>query len=128
MAGKIKHLEGKGEFDYDYKNDILFFKTKEREYEKSLEIENMVLDIDKENFIVGIQIFDASKFLTATKTSLRNSPKWKFEANLMGNKVEIRLAFQIVMRNKIIEKNPIIMKSLAKNLVPKNVMTSTVSI
>ena len=31
-------LEGKGEVDYDYKHDILFFKVKSREYAKSIEL------------------------------------------------------------------------------------------
>ena len=62
-----KSLKVKGEFDYDYKYDTLFFKTSEREYVKSIELENMVLDIDKAGFIVGIPIFEASKFLNLDK-------------------------------------------------------------
>ena len=57
-----RNLEGEGQADYDYAHDILFFKTKEREYVRSIEINNMVIDIDKENFLVGIQILEASRF------------------------------------------------------------------
>ena len=63
MKQANRHLTGEGEMDYDYINDILFFKVKNREYDRSLEFENLVIDIDSENFIIGIQIFDASKFL-----------------------------------------------------------------
>ena len=35
MKEQERHLEGIGEMDYDYLNDILFFKVKDREYEKS---------------------------------------------------------------------------------------------
>ena len=97
-----KRLQEKGEVDYDYKYDILFFKTKEREYAKSLEFDNIVVDIDKEDFLVGIQIFEASKFLNLDKKILLSIPNWQFTANVYdGNKIDIRLVFQIKIRNKI---------------------------
>ena len=37
MKQANRHLTGEGEMDYDYLNDILFFKVKEREYDRSLE-------------------------------------------------------------------------------------------
>jgi uncharacterized protein YuzE len=60
---KPRHLEFEGEMDYDPVNDILFLKIKDREYDFSIEFQNMVIDIDKKKFVVGIQIFEASKFL-----------------------------------------------------------------
>ena len=111
-----RQLNSKGEMDYDYSNDILFFKSKNREYSRSKEFSNIVLDIDKEDFIVGIQIFDASKFLRIPKIALRNVPKWQFQATILDNKIEIRLVFQVVYRNKRVEKNPIIMTETEDNL------------
>lgn len=108
----MKKLKGKGEFDYDYRYDILFFKTKNREYDRSIKLDNIVLDVDKEGFIVGIQIFDASEFLNIPKIHLRKFPTWEFRATLYENKLEVRLSFQIEIRNKIIEKNPIIIESV----------------
>lgn len=105
-----KYLNGKGEVDYDYKYDILFFKIFEREYNRSIELDNIVLDLDKENFIVGIQIFEASKFLNVSKSDLLKIPNWRFQSKVEEGKIEIRLDFQIMSRNKIIEKNPIIMQ------------------
>lgn len=74
---KEKHLEAEGEMDYDYANDILFFKVKNREYDFSIEFQNMVIDVDKEQFIVGIQLFDASDFLKINKANLRKITKWQ---------------------------------------------------
>jgi len=120
------HLEGKGEMDYDYVNDILFFKVEDREYDFSLEFQNMVIDIDKEKFIVGIQIFDASEFLRINKTNLRKIPKWQFKARIDHGVIEIRLFYQINIRNKIIEKNPIIIQENTSNL-PSPQMVATVA-
>lgn len=110
MSNKGKHLEGKGKMDYDYVNDILFFKVNNREYDFSLEFQNMVIDVDEEDFIVGIQIFDASKFLGISKANLRSIPKWQFKAKVDNGTIELRLVYQISIRNKIIEKNPIIIQ------------------
>lgn len=107
---KPRHLEGKGEMDYDYTNDILFFKIKDREYSFSIEFQNMVIDIDEEMFITSIQIFEASKFLNMSKINLREIPKWRFDAKIEDNIIELRLNYQLKVRNKIFEKNPIIIQ------------------
>ena len=113
-----KSIHGKGEVDYDFKHDILFFKTKDRKYAKSIELlDNIVADVDKEGFLVGLQIFDASEFLNLDKKELLSIPKWSFNANVYdGNKIDIRLTFQIKVRNKIIEKNPIIAQQISQKL------------
>jgi len=121
---KPRHLEAKGEMDYDYVNDVLFFKIKDREYSFSVEFQNMVIDVDEEKFIVGIQIFEASKFLRMSKMNLREIPKWKFQSKLENNTIEIRLDYQLKVRNKIFEKNPIIIQeNKSENLKPQVVST-----
>ena len=122
----MKTLKGKGEADYDFKQDILFFKTKDREYKKSIELDNIVLDIDEEGFIVGIQIFEASKFLNLKKDMLLSIPTWQYQATFYEGRIEVRLMFQIKVRNKIIEKNPIIMQQIQENL-PNSELVCTVS-
>ena len=122
---KERMLEAEGEMDYDYINDILFFKVKNREYDFSLEFQNMVIDIDKEKFIVGIQIFDASEFLGIEKVNLRAIPKWQFKARIDHGVIEIRLFYQITIRNRIIEKNPIIIQENTADL-PSPQMVCTI--
>lgn len=116
----------KGEVDYDFKQDILFFKTKNREYDRSIEMDNIVLDIDSKGFIVGIQIFEASKFLRMEKVKLKSIPDWEFnvateQMEYQGKqvtKIEIRLMFKVNVRNKIVEKNPIIMPQPIMGALP----------
>ena len=109
---KERVLEAEGEMDYDYINDILLFKIKDRDYDFSIEFQNMVIDIDNEQFIVGIQIFDASKFLKIDKEHLRKIIKWQFKARLQGNEFRIDLYYQVIIRNKIVNNNiyPIIVQ------------------
>ena len=118
-----KKLEGKGEVDYDYEHDILFFKLKGREYAKSIELlDNIVVDVDKEGFLVGIQMFDASEYLNIDKKSLLKIPNWQFTISVHENIIEIRLVFQVKIRNKIVEKNPIIAQQVNQKL-PNSEMT-----
>lgn len=98
-------LDAEGEMDYDYVNDILFFKLKGREYDFSIEFQNIVIDIDEEEFITGIQIFDASEFLRVKKEHLRGITNWQFKAQLRGNEFRIDLRYQVVVRNQVISNN-----------------------
>ena len=112
MTDNERKLEAEGEMDYDYAEDILLFKVKDREYDFSMEFQNMVVDVDKEQFIVGIQIFDASKFLKMGKEHLRKITNWQFKAKLEDNEFRIDLYYQVVVRNKTVNNNiyPIIVQ------------------
>src|SRR3989344_4813468 len=109
---KERILEAEGEMDYDYVNDILLFKIKDREYDFSIEFQNMVVDVDEGQYIVGIQIFDASQFLKIGKEHLRKITNWQFKAKLQDNEFRIDLYYQVVVRNKTVNNNiyPIIVQ------------------
>jgi len=103
---ETKHLDarGKGEVDYDYKNDTLFFKIKNRTYLKSLDFGNLVLDVDKEGFITGIQIFDASKLFKMEKDALLKVRSWEFNTKVENKVINVQLSFEVVKRNKVIAR------------------------
>lgn len=127
MSGKMKELKTKGEFDYDYAHDILFFKVKNREYERSIELDNFVMDVDKEGFIVGLQIFEASKYFGLERKYLRIAVRWKLQAKAekiseLESKIEKRLMFQIMIRNKILQPEPIITQNIQDSLVNAKVV------
>ncbi|MEK6928282.1 MAG: DUF2283 domain-containing protein [Nanoarchaeota archaeon] len=115
MNAVERELNCKGEMDYDHINDILLFKVKDREYSRSLEFNNLVIDIDSEDFIVGLQIFDASSFLGVSKLNLKIN-KWEFKAKISGNSIEVRLLCEINIRNRIRELSPIIVQQNTEGL------------
>jgi uncharacterized protein YuzE len=98
----MKHLNarGKGEIRYDYANDILLFKTRGRDYLKSIDFDNIVVDLDKQGFITGIQIFDASKVFKRSKIALTNIKHFEFHSKAENNVIAIQLRFTYVLRNK----------------------------
>ncbi|MBD3314001.1 DUF2283 domain-containing protein [Candidatus Woesearchaeota archaeon] len=97
-----KHMTGEGEFLYDYKHDILTFRTKGREYKNSIEFQNFVVDIDKENFVTGMRVFDASKVFNMDRYSLRNITEGEFRAKVEDKVITITLNFASRIRNRII--------------------------
>ncbi len=111
-----KHLKAPGECDYDFKYDTLFFKVKGREYSKSIEAGNFILEIDSEDFLTGIQIPDASKLLGIDKMKLLEIPKWNFDGRIKDGTIILRLAFQTQIRNKTIETKPIVFEKAPEGL------------
>lgn len=103
---KEKHLDapGKGEFLYDYKQDILTFKIKDRDYKLSVEFQNFVIDIDTENFVTGIRIFDVSKVTGLKKLLFKNLVHGEFKASIKDNIISVRLNFVGKLRNKLMPR------------------------
>ena len=98
------NAKGKGEFSYDYRNDILLFKMKNRDYLKSIDFDNFTIDIDSKGFITGIRIFDASKVFGLTKLALLNIKNFEFNAHAEDKIITIQLKFTSVLRNKPVIK------------------------
>ena len=120
-----KHLDamGDGITDYDYSNDILFFKIKEREYDVSLEFGDMIVDFDTGGFVIGIQVMEASKFFSddfhkLSKTFFKNKIQWKYEAIVDHDSrtIDIILNFQVVRRNKTIDFRPAISRPVPEDI------------
>ncbi len=97
-----KHLDGTGrsEFLYDFNNDILMFKVKDRDYKDSVEFQNFVADIDMEGFVTGIRVFDASKVFGINKYTLKHISKWGFKTSVESGMITVRLTFVGQVRNK----------------------------
>ena len=84
---------------------MIFFSLKwKREYLRSIELEDVVLDIDKEGYITGIQIFGASKMFNIDKRAIRSIKKWVFKVRTEGKGIFIQLMFEMVRRNKVVER------------------------
>ena len=95
-----RHLKGVGEFDYDIRNDILLFKVKDREYSHSIELSTLVIDFDEEDFIVGLQIINASEILQISKDALRGVSGFRMKAKINNGVVQMNLTFDMTLRNK----------------------------
>ena len=100
MSGRHLKALGKGECTYNYVNDLLLFRIKDRDYLKSLDFDNLIVDIDKEGYITGLRIFDASQLFNIPRLALKNIRMFRFHARIEDKKVTIQLEFVPVLRNK----------------------------
>ena len=105
MEGKHLDARGKGEYTYDYRNDILLFKIKDRQYKISIEFENLIVDIDKEGYITGLRIFDASKVFKLSKLALNSVKRFEFNTKVENKVITIQLRFISVLRNRPVIKH-----------------------
>jgi|TARA_B100002003_G_C13772206_1_gene382979 uncharacterized protein YuzE len=110
-----KFLNKVGDFDYDSRNDIIFFKVKDREYSHSIELSSLVIDLDKEDFIVGLQIINASEIFQISKDILRGVNGFRLQARINEGVIQINLSFGTVSRNNKIEYKPIIFERVDEN-------------
>jgi uncharacterized protein YuzE len=53
--------------DYDFENDILYFYVNEDNVDYSIDYDDIILDVSGKR-ITGIEIIDASRFLSITKS------------------------------------------------------------
>lgn len=121
-----KFLNKVGECDYDFKNDILFFKVKDREYAYSIELYNLIVDFDEEDFIVGLQIIGASNIFNLSKDKLKQVKNFKFNTDVENGLIKINLSFNTIIRNRITEYNPIIFERINEN-IPNSEMVCVVN-
>lgn len=104
MKQKLLDAKGKGEYTYDFKNDLLLFKIKDRNYKTSLDFGNLIVDIDEEGFITGLRVFDASQLFGMDKIALNSIQQFEFNAGVEDKVINIQLKFIALLRNKPLEK------------------------
>ena len=90
--------------DYDYENDSLIFNSKCREYESSIDLGNIILDIGVDGTPVGAEMLHASKLFNVPKSALRNFVKFKAEILISEEEIEVKFSVTVFMRNMITEK------------------------
>jgi len=108
--------------NYDYPNDILFFKVKDRAYDHSIEFEDVVLDVDQEGYITGIQIFGASNIFEVDRDTLRNVQKWDFKVRIEGKIIFVQLMFEMLRRNQVIERGQNLVRESSSLLTDSEVL------
>ena len=92
-------------YDYDLQNDSIFFYGEDRKYKSSVELEGIILDFNEEDYLIGIEILDASEKFKVSKADLLNIKN--FDATITINKenIDVRMKMEYYKRNKLIDTN-----------------------
>lgn len=91
-------------FDYDFENDSLIFNSKSREYESSIDLGDIILDIGVDGIPVGAEILHASKLFNVQKSALKDFVKFKAEILVSEEEIEVKFFVTVLMRNMITER------------------------
>lgn len=88
--------------DYDFQNDSMFFSiTEDYEYNRSLRLdEDIILDFDKNNIPVAIEILHASQRLNMDKIYLKDLLGLDMNIDISKDYIHIKAAFTLFIRNK----------------------------
>lgn len=90
--------------DYDYENDSLYFFIKGDKYEHSLNLENIIVDFSKGDYIKGVEIQNASKRFGVSKYALKGIHNVNIELDITNEKIELKIALTVKIRNKAVPK------------------------
>jgi uncharacterized protein YuzE len=102
MARPKRHLDarGKGRYTYDFANDIACFAIQGHAYEDSVDFEDIVIDFDRDNFIIGIRVFDATTVFGVDKYALKSLKGFAMDARVESGVIAIRLSLTYTVRNQ----------------------------
>lgn len=91
-------------FDYDFENDSLFFNYKGIEYESSIDIDDIILDLGVDGSPVGAEILHASKLFNVPKTAIKHLKNFKADISISEKTIEIKFTIHTILRNHETEK------------------------
>ena len=84
-------------YDYDEENDSLFFFYRGVEYESSIHIENIIVDLGIDGSPVGAEILHASEMFEVSKAELIK-PK-NFYAEISASEETIEVDFTLILED-----------------------------
>ena len=90
--------------DYDYDNDVIFFYNEDKSYDFSIDAEGIILDLSEDNYVMDIEIFNASKRFGVSKSDLRAVKRFEAEINIDRDNIEISMKLEIQKRNRLFDK------------------------
>lgn len=90
--------------DYDFQNDTIFFYGDSDKYKFSMDLDGIILDVNEDNDIVGIEILDASKKFKFSKSDLRDISEFRATIKTNEKNIEVNMKLEIIKRNKLINR------------------------
>lgn len=87
-------------YDYDFQNDTILFYGENHNYKSSIDLDGIVIDFDEENYLMGVEILDASNRLSISKYDLRNIRYFDMTIEVIKESIHVTIDIKISKRNK----------------------------
>ncbi|MBW6471107.1 MAG: DUF2283 domain-containing protein [Methanosarcinaceae archaeon] len=91
--------------DYDFQNDTIFFYKDSDKYGFSIDIDGIILDVNENNNIMGIEILDASKKFKSSKSDLRDVHHFDATIEINEKNIEVNMKLEIFKRNRLMNRS-----------------------
>ena len=117
-------LKGKGIYDYDYENDILFVHIKGIKSDDAIDHDPFIIDLDNQKRMIGIEVLGVSELFNLPKLFFKNVVKGSLKANVKGKNITVVIDMVSKIRNSIREKSVIFQRE--KDKFVKNVAVECV--
>lgn len=93
-------IEKKGDAaDYDAQNDSFFVYSKEAKYKSSIDLDDIILDIDEDNSIMGVEILDISAKFGISKYDVQNYRRLDVTIEITEKIIDVQLTLSFLKRN-----------------------------
>lgn len=91
-------------FDYDYKNDSLYIVKPNSKIKQSVYIDDLILDVDENGNVVGLELLSASKVFGIPKKYLRHIKNVKFSISYNRSNKILFVSLLILIKTQNQEK------------------------
>lgn len=89
----------KGKASYDIEVDIFAAMPVKREYNSSVQVGDIIFDLDSEGKINGIEILNASRMFNTPKVFLKNIVSCRLKITAAGKTVHVEACIRSLVRN-----------------------------
>ena len=116
------------EYKYDIDTDAIFINVKKKyKYNTSIELNNdIILDFDKNENPVALEILNTSKVLGVSKSNLENIKNIRIKVNIDKKSIKLNACFDIFIDNR--EETAKVSPFTANNIGIPNVETQLASV
>lgn len=108
------------EYDYDSLNDTFYIYYSSRKYSSSMILDDLVIYLNSDHKVIGIEVLNASKKFGISKYELRAPVGLGYKINVSDSKVNINLKFTFLKRNHHVARTMSVTGVNDMNLVPSS--------
>jgi uncharacterized protein YuzE len=95
----MKKAFEKGKWKYDFENDIFVARPLQRKYDSSVQIGNLIFDIDKQGRVNGLEVLHASALFGISKVFLKDVVSGKMKVEVNNNVIKVVIQLKSFVRN-----------------------------
>jgi uncharacterized protein YuzE len=89
----------KAKIEYHYEEDIFSARPLKRNYDNSMQIGDLIFDLDENGKINGLEILNASKIFNIPKLALKNMVSGKIIVEVNKKYIKLEVNINSVLRN-----------------------------